>query len=205
MAKPTPPTLASTPMSCRAGRRRKRAGEHAGRQRWRRHRRPWVFSTLRDIGGLSGTRNVQAGGRDGPAAAVVRPGSGVRGCRTGRRTARAAPAFCTLPMALRGSSSTKSTRLRLLEAGEASATKRGELRLVGRRCPGAARRRPTTPSPKSGCGTPITADSATPGSASITRLDLLRVDVVAAGDDQVLAAADDATGSRPRRSRRGRR
>ena len=49
----------------------------------------------------------------------------------------------------------------------------------------------TTPSPKSACGTPITADSTTPGDRVDLVLDFLRVDVEAAGDDEVLAPADD--------------
>ena len=64
----------------------------------------------------------------------------------------------------------------------------------------ASRRAPTfrlgtttavTPSPKSGCGTPITARLDHAGDGVDLALDLLRIDVVAAGDDQVLAAADD--------------
>ena len=57
--------------------------------------------------------------------------------------------------------------------------------------PCAATTTAVTPSPKSGCGTPMTALSATPGSASISVSTSIGIDVVAAADDQVLAAADD--------------
>jgi hypothetical protein len=49
----------------------------------------------------------------------------------------------------------------------------------------------TTASPKSGCGTPTTADFGHAGHVVDAGFDLGRVDVVAAADDQVLAAADD--------------
>ena len=62
-----------------------------------------------------------------------------------------------------------------------------------------------TPSPKSGCGTPMTALSTTPGDRVDLALDLLRIDVVAAGDDEVLAAPDDVDVAAARRSCRGRR
>ena len=54
----------------------------------------------------------------------------------------------------------------------------------------------TTASPKSGCGTPITADLGHAGHLVDAALDLGRIDVVAAADDQVLAAPDDASRSR---------
>ena len=77
-------------------------------------------------------------------------------------------AFWTLPMALRGSSSTNEHRAW-------AALKRGQLPGERRRSrPRRPRRRrratttATTASPKSGCGTPITAHSATPGRSSST-------------------------------------
>ena len=55
-----------------------------------------------------------------------------------------------------------------------------------------------TRSPKSGSGTPMTADSTTPVHAVDPLLDFLRVDVEPAGDDEVLGAADKPQITLPR-------
>ena len=48
-----------------------------------------------------------------------------------------------------------------------------------------------TPSPKSACGTPITADFDHARHGVDLALDFLRVDVEAAGDHEILAAAEN--------------
>src|SRR5579863_5444449 len=75
-------------------------------------------------------------------------------------------AFCTLPMALRGKLSTMKTRRGCLK--RASSVTMADRMPASVNCPpGSRATTATTASPRSGCGTPITADSATPGSASI--------------------------------------
>lgn len=76
-------------------------------------------------------------------------------------------AFCTLPIALRGRSSTKYTRFGCLKRARRPASAACTSASVSA-APVARATTATTPSPKSGCGTPITADSTTPGSASIS-------------------------------------
>ena len=74
--------------------------------------------------------------------------------------------FCTFAIVLRGSSSTHEHPLGLLEAGEPVA-ERAEHRRLLHAAPGAGTTAATTASPKSGWGTPNTADSTTPGSSSM--------------------------------------
>ena len=92
----------------------------------------------------------------------------------------------SLPVGRRGSSSTKST-----EPGTCSGEVRAAVRdQLGPASPAAAVERVTTAftsSPSSAFGTPITATSATAGCIVELVLDLLRVDVDAAGDDHVRA------------------
>jgi hypothetical protein len=72
--------------------------------------------------------------------------------------------FCTLPMVLRGKGSTTiSFRGCLNRASDALTAPDGVEVGV---CPGFRHDQPTTVSPKSGCGTPITALSSTPGCSS---------------------------------------
>ena len=90
---------------------------------------------------------------------------------------------------LRGSSSTKRTALGTLK--RASRARQCSISSSSPR-----RRRRTTnatpPSPQRSSGTPTTAASATAGCSCEHRLDLGRVDVLAAGDVHVLEAAADA-------------
>ena len=75
--------------------------------------------------------------------------------------------FCTLPIALRGSSSTKMHALRHLERRRSRLSARDHDRRFVERCPARRRRRRRRLRRSRGSGTPMTADSATPGSASI--------------------------------------
>ena len=93
-------------------------------------------------------------------------------------------------MVLRGSVVDQHHALRQLELGQPAFERCQYAALVERR----ARLRDDdgrTPSPKSLCGTPITALSMHARDGVDLGLDLLRIDVVAAGDDEILAAADD--------------
>ena len=157
------------------------ADVRAGGRRTGDSRRPWPSRPGRH-------RHRRAHRADGRRALAARAAPGY--ANVPPYSSRSA-AFWTLAIALRGSSSTTNTRLGLLEPGQLS-VEPGEDRSDRRRAPSArGTTAATTASPKSGWGTPKTADSATPGRASMTVLDLLRVDVEAAGDDQVLGPADD--------------
>ncbi len=70
--------------------------------------------------------------------------------------------FCTLPMALRGSSSTMKTRLGTLKFASRPLSAAMTCASLAALAPGLATTTATTASPKSGCGTPTTADSRRP-------------------------------------------
>ena len=97
--------------------------------------------------------------------------------------------FWTLPMAFRGRSSTNITRFGSLNF--ASRPSRAASTAASSSALSFATTTAVTPSPKSACGRPITARFDHAGDGVDLALDLLRVDVEAAGDDEVLAAADD--------------
>jgi hypothetical protein len=94
--------------------------------------------------------------------------------------------------------------LRLLEAGEAALQRVADRRLVegGALCEHDDRRHALA---EVGMRQPDDGAFGDAGDLVDLVLDLLRIDIVAAGDDQVLAAADDRGRSRARRSPRGRR
>ena len=73
--------------------------------------------------------------------------------------------FCTLPIALRGSSATTKQRLGTLKLAIFALSARDQRVAVERGARRAATTTATTASPKSACGTPTTALSATPGSS----------------------------------------
>ena len=90
------------------------------------------------------------------------------GARNASREVARSRFFCTLPMLLRGRSSTNTTRFGVLKAASWARVAATIASASGAALPGRRLTTAKTPSPKSGWGTPITADSATPSCASIT-------------------------------------
>ena len=76
--------------------------------------------------------------------------------------------FCTLPIALRGSSATTKTALGTLKLAIFALSARDQRARRRRVAPARGTTTATTASPKSACGTPTTALSATPGSSLST-------------------------------------
>ena len=112
--------------------------------------------------------------------------------------------FCTLPMVLRGRSSTKITRFGSLNFAS-RVSSRPSTSLLGQR--GLAALHHDGGDALAEIGMRHADDGALDdaGDRVDLALDLLRIDVVAAGDDEVLAAADDVDVAAARRSCRGRR
>ena len=95
-----------------------------------------------------------------------------------------------MPIALRGSASTKNTRFGALNLASRPSSAARIDELVERRA-GSRTTTAVTPSPKSGCGSADHRALDDAGERVDLALDLLRIDVEAAGDDEVLGAPDD--------------